>query len=54
MKSISASIIVLAAAILVVGGWHIPIHAEPPVASLVGGLVLLIGLGVWFVSLKDK
>ena len=54
MKVISASIIVLAAAILLVGGSHLH-HPETKVfLQLVGGVIGLIGLGGWFVSMKDK
>ena len=53
MKAISASIIVLAAAILLVGGSHIQ-HSDTKVfVQLVGCGVGLIGLGGWFVSIRD-
>ena len=52
MKSISASIIVLAAAILLVGGSHIQHNDTKLFVQMVGCGVGLIGLGGWFVSLK--
>lgn len=45
-KPISASIIVLAAAILIVGGSHI--------VQIVGCIVGLIGLAGWFVSSREN
>ena len=54
MKSISASIIVLAATILILGGSHIP-HSDTKVFVQVVGCGLgLVGLWGWFTSLKDK
>jgi len=52
MKSISASIIVLAAAILLVGGSHIQHNDTKLFVQVVGCVAGLIGLGGWFVSLK--
>ena len=53
-KHISASIIVLAAAILIVGGSYIR-HADTQLfVQIVGCVVLVIGLGGWFVSVTEK
>ena len=54
MKPISASIIVLAAAILLVGGSHIQHSDTKLFVQVVGCAVGLIGLGGWFVSLREK
>ena len=54
MKAISASIVVLAAAILIVGGSHIQHSDTKLFVQIVGCVVGLIGLGVWFFSLRDK
>ena len=54
MKSISASIIVLSAAILIAGGSHIQNYDTREFFQVVGCGVGLIGLGGWFVSLRDK
>ena len=54
MKAISASIIVLAAATLLVGGAYIP-HADTKVfVQIVGCGVGIIGLWGWIRSLKEK
>ena len=53
-KHISASIIVLAAAILIVGGSYIR-HADTKLfVQVVGCVVLVIGLGGWFLSVTEK
>ena len=54
MKAISASIVVLAAAILIVGGSHIQHSDTKLFVQIVGCAVGLIGLGDWYVSLRDK
>ena len=54
MKTISASIIVLAAAILIVGGGHIQHDGTQLFVMVVGCGAGLIGLWGWFVSLKEK
>lgn len=54
MKAISASIIVLAAAILLVGGSYIQHDHTQSFVQIVGCAVGLVGLGGWFVSFKDK
>ncbi len=54
MKSISASIIVLAATILLVGGSHIQHSDTKLFVQGVGCGVGLIGLWGWFVSFKQK
>jgi hypothetical protein len=48
MKSISASIVVLAGALILVGGSFISRNDTQGVLQLVGGGVGLIGLVVWF------
>ena len=54
MKSISASIVVLAAAILITGGSHIQ-HADTKLfVQIVGCVIGLVGLGGWFVSFREK
>ena len=54
MKSISASIVVLAAAILIVGGSHVK-HVDTQLfVQIVGCGVGVIGLWGWFVSFKEK
>jgi hypothetical protein len=54
MKHISASIIVLAAAILIVGGAHIQHDDTKLFVMVVGCGVGLVGLWGWFVGFKDK
>ena len=54
MKAISASIIVLAAAILLVGGSHIQHSDTQLFIQIVGSAVGLIGLGGWIFSLTEK
>ena len=58
MKHISASIIVLAGALIMVGGSLTtdipPISNVQPIVLLVGGGVCAVGLWGWFVSLKEK
>ncbi|MEP4079655.1 hypothetical protein [Haloferula sp.] len=54
MKAISASIIVLAAAILITGGSHIQ-HTETRIfAQIIGCGVGVIGLGGWILTLREK
>ena len=53
-KHISASIIVLAAPILIVGGSYIR-HADTKLfVQIVGCLLGVVGLCGWFISLKEK
>jgi hypothetical protein len=54
MKSISASIIVLAAAILILGGSYIQHNDTQLFVQIVGCGVGLIGLGGWLVSFREK
>jgi hypothetical protein len=54
MKSISSSIIVLAAAILIVGSSYIQHSDTQLFVQIVGCGVGLIGLWGWFVSFKEK
>ncbi len=54
MKSISASIIVLAGAILVASGAHVHHSDTQVVVNLIGAALGLIGLGAWIVSLIQK
>jgi hypothetical protein len=54
MKTISASIVVLAAAILITGGSHIQ-HADTKLfVQIVGCVIGLMGLGGWLVSFREK
>ena len=53
-KALSASIIVLAAAILITGGSYIQ-HADTKLFVKVAGCIVgLIGLGGWLVSYREK
>jgi hypothetical protein len=58
MKQISASIIVLAAAVIIVGGSLTtdipPISHVQPIVLLIGSGVCAVGLWGWVVSLKEK
>ena len=54
MKSISASIVVLSAAVLIVGGAQIQHDGTQLFVMTVGCGVGLVGLSGWFVSLKEK
>jgi hypothetical protein len=54
MKLLSASIIVLAAAILITGGSHIQHSDTRLFVQIVGCVVGLMGLGGWCVSFKEK
>ena len=54
MKLVSASILVLAAAILITGGAFIQ-HADSKLfVQIVGCLLGLLGLGAWFISFREK
>jgi len=53
MKQISASIIVLAAAIIMVGSSHFGADATPVVFGIGIG-VCVVGLRGWFISMKEK
>jgi len=54
MKAISASMIVLSAAILLVGGSYIQHGDTKLFVQIVGCGVGLIGLRGWFVCFKEK
>jgi hypothetical protein len=54
MKLISSSIIVLAGAILLVGGSHIAHNDTALFVQIVGCAVGLIGLGGWILSFKKE
>ena len=53
-KAISASIIVLASAILILGGSFIQHSDTKLFVQAVGCIFGVIGLGGWFVSLQEK
>ena len=53
-KHISASIIVLAAAVLIVGGSYIGHGDTKLFVQVVGCVVGAIGLGGWFLSVTEK
>ena len=53
MKALSASIIVLAAAVLITGGSHIQHGDTKLFVQAVGCLVGIMGLGGWFVAFKN-
>jgi hypothetical protein len=54
MKFIGASIMTLAAAILLVGGAYIP-HQDTQIFVMgVGCIVGLTGLGGWFAAIREK
>jgi len=54
MKAISASIVVLAAAILLATGSYIQHSDTKLFVQAVGCVVGLIGLGVWVVSFREN
>jgi len=54
MKAISASIVILAAAVLLAGGSHISHNDTKLFVQVVGCGLGLAGLTVWFSSLKEK
>ena len=54
MKAISASIIVLAAAILITGGSRLQHSDTKLFVQIVGCIVGLIGLSGWFISFREK
>jgi hypothetical protein len=54
MKAISASIVVLAAAILITGGSHIQHSDTKLFVQIVGVIIGLMGLGGWLVSFREK
>lgn len=54
MKAISASIVVLAAAVLITGGSHIQHSDTKMFVQVVGCVTGLMGLGGWLVSFKEK
>ncbi len=54
MKSISASIVILAAAVLISVGSHVPHHDTKLFVQVVGCGLGLAGLFVWYISLKEK
>jgi len=53
-KPISASIIVLAGAILLVGGSHLQHGDSSLFVQVIGCVVTLFGLGGWIFSLKER
>ncbi len=54
MKSISASIIVLAGAVLIAGGSNIQHSDTRLFIQVVGFMIALIGLGAWFIAFREK
>jgi hypothetical protein len=54
MKSISASIIVVAGSVLIVGGSHVAHSDTATFVQIVGCGVGAVGLLAWFVSLTEK
>jgi len=54
MKSISASIIVIAGSALILGGSYIPHSDTKLFVQIVGCGVSVVGLWGWFTSLKEK
>ena len=54
MKSISASIIVLAAAILILGGSYIQHDDTKLFVQITGYVIGVIGLRGWFIALKSS
>lgn len=54
MRAISASIVILASAILITGGSLIQHSDTRLFVQIVGCVIGLIGLGAWFVSFKEK
>jgi hypothetical protein len=54
MKSISASIIVVAAAFLILGGSHIQHGDTKLFVQIVGVVVGLVGMIGWWMSLMEK
>jgi hypothetical protein len=54
MKAISASVVILAAAVLIAGGSHIAHDDTKLFVQVVGCGLGLTGLAVWLVSLKEK
>ncbi len=54
MKAISASIVILSAAILITGGSLVP-HADTKLfVQTVGSLVGLLGVGGWVACMRDR
>ena len=53
-KPISASIIVLASAVLIVGGSHVQHGDTRLFVQIVGCIVGVIGLAGWLVSFREK
>ena len=53
-KHISAAIIVLAAAVLIVGGSYIAHSDTKPFVQVVGCIVGAVGLGGWFISVVER
>jgi hypothetical protein len=54
MKLVGASIMTLAAALLIVGGAHAPHWDTGLFVMIIGSIVGLIGLAGWFAALKEK
>jgi len=54
MKALSASIVILAAAVLITGGSQISHNDTKMFVQIVGCVLGLAGLKVWFGSLKES
>lgn len=54
MKAISASIVILAAAMLILGGSYIPHAGTKLFAQIVGCVIGVLGLRGWMSALKEK
>ena len=54
MRSISASIVVLSGAVMLVGGAFIQHDQTQGFTQFVGGAVGIIGLVVWFLTLRQS
>jgi len=54
MKSISASIIVVAGTVLILGGSYIPHSDTKLFVQIVGCVVGAVGLWGWFQTIKEK
>ena len=54
MKAISASIVILAAAVLIAGGSHISHNDTKVFVQVVGCGLGLAGLAAWFAGFKEK
>ena len=54
MKSISASIVLLSGAIILVGGSFVTQNQTQGFLQFVGGAIGLVGLGAWFMTFKQS